>query len=293
VLEQHTRPIKLQQLPEALLGGELPSRSVVVTFDDGYADNLHNAKPLLESYNVPATVFLATGHIGCQREFWWDELDRLLLQPGTLPGTLRLSVNGANYRWELGQDAHYSEEAYRRLCNWRAWEDAPSLRHSLYRSLWELLHSLAATDRRKVLDELVKWACAEPVGRPGYRCLSPQEVFALVRGDLVDLGAHTVTHPALSALPLNSQRDEILRSRAQLQAITGRPTANFAYPYGRQCDYTTETVSMVREAGFACACCNFAGIVERSTDQFQLPRVHVEDWSGEELARRLSGWFDG
>jgi peptidoglycan/xylan/chitin deacetylase (PgdA/CDA1 family) len=293
VLKQRTRPIRLQQLSEVLLGGELPPRSVVVTFDDGYADNLHNVKPLLESYNVPATVFLATGHIGCQREFWWDELDRLLLQPGTLPGTLRLSINGASYRWELGQDAHYSEDAYRRHCNWRAWENAPSLRHSLYRSLWELLHPLAATERRKVLDELVKWACAEAVVRPGYRCLSLREVLALVQSDLIDLGAHTVTHPALSTLPLDSQRDEILRSNARLQAITGRPTASFAYPYGKQSDYTAETVSIVREAGFACACCNFAGVVERSTDRFQLPRVHVEDWDGEEFARRLSGWLDG
>ena len=48
VLRRHAQVIRLQQLSQALLDGSLPEKSVVVTFDDGYADNLHNAKPLLE-----------------------------------------------------------------------------------------------------------------------------------------------------------------------------------------------------------------------------------------------------
>ena len=56
----------LQQLAQGLQDGNLPHRSIVVTFDDGYAANLHNAKPLLERYDIPATVFLTTGCIGQQ-----------------------------------------------------------------------------------------------------------------------------------------------------------------------------------------------------------------------------------
>ena len=118
VLREHAHPITLQQLSQALLGGDLPDRSVVVTFDDGYADNLHSAKPMLERYGIPATVFLATGSIGREREFWWDELDRLLLQPGALPERLNLMVNGNTYRWELGEDVRYSEDASRRHRRW-------------------------------------------------------------------------------------------------------------------------------------------------------------------------------
>src|SRR3954471_4527910 len=112
IVRKHGRPMRLRQLVQALRDGNLPSRAVVVTFDDGYADNLYKAKPLLERYDIPATVFVVTCAIGREREFWWDDLERLLLQPGTLPETLHLCIDGSAYRWELGEAAHYSEVDY-------------------------------------------------------------------------------------------------------------------------------------------------------------------------------------
>lgn len=292
VLRKHTRPMRLQQLTQALQDGKCPHRSVVITFDDGYADNLYNAKPLLERYNIPATVFMTTGAVGHEREFWWDELERLLLQPGTLPETLHLSSNGSNYQWVLGEAAHYSEDAYQRHRCWYVDEeqDDPSPRHFLYRSLWQLLRPILEGERRKVLDELVAWAGAEPASRPTHRSLTLAEVFTLGQGELIEVGSHTVTHPSLSALSAASQRDEIQRSKARLEEIIGHPVISFAYPHG---DYTAETAAFVREAGFACACSSVADVIWRRTDRFQLPRVVVEDWDGEEFARRLEEWFHG
>ena len=110
VLRRHTQVIRLQELVDAVDAGAISQTSVVVTFDDGYADNLVNAKPLLERYGIPATIFLTTGYLNGKREFWWDELDRLLLQPGTLPVTLRLNVNGCMQEWDLGDAANYRGE---------------------------------------------------------------------------------------------------------------------------------------------------------------------------------------
>ena len=287
-LRLYAHPISLQQLYQGLREGNLPDRSVAITFDDGYADNLYNAKPLLERYAVPATVFLTTGYIGKEREFWWDELERLLLQPGTIPEVLSLTINGSTHRWKLGKAIYYSENDARRYHPWRAWKYLFSPRHRLYRTLWELLHPLTEGERQEVLDELLVWASSEPTARPTHRPLSTEEVVALAQGELVDVGAHTVTHPPLSTLPLVLQQDEVLRSKSRLEEILNRQVDGFAYPHG---DLSPETVGIVREAGFAYACSALDDVVVQSTDRFQLPRALVVDGDREKFATQLSTWF--
>src|SRR5947209_14606396 len=109
VIRRWGRTIQLGKLDQALQGVDRRRHMIIVTFDDGYADNLYNAKPLLERYDVPATTLIATGYMGCDREFWWDELERLFLQLGKLSETLCLNVNGSSYQWELGEVAHYTD----------------------------------------------------------------------------------------------------------------------------------------------------------------------------------------
>src|SRR5262249_54220566 len=118
VIRRYCIPMRLKELVEALRERKVPNRAVVVTFDDGYADNLHEAKPVLEHYEVPATVFVTAGQVGNRREFWWDDLDRVLLQPGTLPARLRLAMKGTAYECELGDAGTYTENDYRQHRDW-------------------------------------------------------------------------------------------------------------------------------------------------------------------------------
>jgi peptidoglycan/xylan/chitin deacetylase (PgdA/CDA1 family) len=294
VLRKVGRPMRLHHLVKDLREGKPPYRPFVVTFDDGYADNLYNAKPLLERYEIPATIFLTTGCMGQDREFWWDELDRLLLQPGRLPRALHLNIDGSIHDWDLGEAADYGEDVAQHHRNWRPWDKHdPSARQSLYRALYHLLRPLPADEQRKVLDDLLTWALAKPGGRPSYRPLTIQEILTLAQGDLVDIGSHTITHPVLSARPTATQREEIQQSKVHLEEILGCPVRNFAYPHGGQSDYTAETVALVREAGFACACSASANVVRRAADPFRLPRLHVQDWDGEKFSQLLSGCLDG
>ncbi len=289
VLRQLGRPTSLQDLSGGLHKGRVPRRAIVVTFDDGYADNFFNAKPLLEAHDVPATVFVTTGYSRTDREFWWDELERLFLQPGVLPGALRLDVNGQGHDWRLDAATDYDEALYRTHLGWRAWqEETPTPRHALYRSLWQMMHPLSDGERQAIRKALLAWAGASAAARPTHRAMTPEEIIELAQGGLIEVGCHTVTHPQLSALGAAAQRDEITRSKAELETILGRLVKSFAYPYGRECDYTRETVALVRGAGFDCACSTSAAPVMRGADPFQLPRVQVQDMNGEAFARLLS-----
>jgi peptidoglycan/xylan/chitin deacetylase (PgdA/CDA1 family) len=142
--------------------------------------------------------------------------------------------------------------------------------------------------RCKVLDDMALWAGAALLARPTHRVLSLEEVDALNQGDLIEIGAHTVTHPFLSAFPPSRQAEEIQQSKGYLENILGQPITMFSYPHG---DFTTDTISLITEAGFACACTVVAESVWSHSARYQLPRFEVQNWNGEEFARRLLRWF--
>ena len=292
MLRKYGDPIALRSLLPALQNGQRPLRAIGITFDDGYVDNLHDAKPLLERYDVPATVFVTSGYVGSEKEFWYDDLERLLLQPGILPETLGLKLNGSLHEWELNSAVHYDRDSYRSYAGWNiSQKDNPSPRHELYRSLFQTFLPLPDKQRRKLVDDLLIEAGVETSGRPTHRVLSPEEMIQLTDGALVEVGSHTVSHPMLSTLPTAAQAEEISQSKARLEEILGRRVTSFAYPYGGRSNYTEETVAAVRQAGFDCACAAFPGIIGRATDRWQLPRFLVRDWDGQEFAHRLSQWF--
>ncbi|MHC5830411.1 MAG: polysaccharide deacetylase family protein, partial [Nostoc sp.] len=114
-----------------------------------------------------------------------------------------------------------------------------------------------------------------------------EEICALGQGELVEIGAHTVTHPFLSAQSTELQRREIQQSKAALEEMLNRPVTSFSYPFG---NYTTETAALAQNSGFDCACSTVADIVWRQSDCFQLPRFGVENWNGEEFAKHLLRW---
>ena len=291
ILRQHAHPMELREMVRGLRENKLPRRAVAVTFDDGYADNLYNAKPILERHNVPATVYVSSGYVDTSREFVHDRLEGLFLQPGRLPQQLTLAIRGCTHHWDLGEEAYYSEEAYQRNRSWHVLKvEKPTPRQHVYRSLCQLVYALSDVERRSVLDALSVWAGTQSVCRPTYRALGADEIRILAKGGLVDIGAHTVAHPVLSALPSVDQRDEVKRSKVCLEEILGRPVTSFAYPYGARSDYTAETVAIVRDVGYDHACSNFEGLVRQGTDPWQLPRFLVRDWDGDKFASLLRKW---
>ena len=280
------RPVlSMRELVERLGDGTLPPGAVALTFDDGYADNLLNAKPLLERYDVPATVFVASGYVGAKRLFWWDRLQHLFLEPGILPRKLSIAVNGLWFERDLGDAAEYDGARYARHRSWRAGEPPPTTRHELYQSLWQILRPLPDSRQSDVLDQIAEWAGARSTYRKDERTISADELAALTRGGLVDIGAHTVTHPLLSALAESAQYQEISDCQKALENVAGGRVNCFAYPYG---DHSPATASIVARLGFAAALTADRQPASGHSLRFHLPRVVVDDLDGEGFSR----WLD-
>lgn len=291
VLRRHYRPLHLTELCRQLREGKVVRNAVVVTFDDGYADNLHEAKPLLERFDIPASVFVTTGKIESQDEFWWEELEGYLLQAEALPDSLSLTVGGKIYSWGLTGER---ESVFPRGVRWNvAMDVCPTPRHRVYRELAPVLRGLSSEDREAILQNLADWANVPRRPRDTHRTMRADEIVQLSAGGLVEIGAHTVTHPVLSLQPPEVQRREIEDSKRKLEAVLGRPVTTFAYPFGTPSDYNSETVTAVRQAGFSCACSNFPGWAVPGGSLYELPRYLVRDWGGDEFSRNLAQWDRG
>jgi peptidoglycan/xylan/chitin deacetylase (PgdA/CDA1 family) len=286
VVANRARIVSLTELTAGLVTST--DRTVVVTFDDGYADNLYAAKPILERFASPATVFVATASLDQAREFWWDALERILLQSGSLPPTLELPIGDQTLRWELGSACDLSPEEWLAGSTWRAWEPGPTPRQGLYLDVWNRIRPLPHHEQQSVLTRLADWAAVDLQPRPSHRIMSPAELGTLAADGLVEIGAHTVTHPLLPSLPASAQRVEIARSKQALETIVGRAVSSFAYPFGAHDD---TTVALVRECGFRVACTTTPAPAPADVDLLRLPRVGVQNWAPEEFRDRLSAWW--
>jgi peptidoglycan/xylan/chitin deacetylase (PgdA/CDA1 family) len=286
-LRRHRSVVPLAELHRRVVAGDVAPGTVAVTFDDGYVDNLLAAEPLLRQYDVPATVFVASGYTDRGVEFWWDELERIVLSPDDLPArmTIPLPNGGEPHTLDLGASAHYSLAAAAHHAHWRAYRsDPPTARHAAFLATWEQLVTLHDAEQWSALRSLLDAAGRAPAMRPSCRPMTAGEIGTLARGGVMEIGAHPLTHPALPALSPREQEREIRDGAAALEAILGHPVRGFSYPHGR---FTDDTVRIVRDAGFAYAC---AGVPSRGAalDPLTLGRIGAPDCDGDGLLAMLT-----
>lgn len=285
VVRRRYRPMPLTEMAALHRERRLPPNAVGISFDDGYADNLHDARPLCVRHDVPATVFVTAGMVGAAREFYWDELERVLLGPGTVPRELALRFGGREHRWSLGEDAVYRAESFERHRGFRVGDATPTRRHALYVELCSRLVRLSSAERESVLEAIRAWARVPASDRKLAHPMTADEVRSLVDGGLIEVGAHSATHQALPTLPPQEVAREIEHSKCRLEEIVDDRVVAFAYPHGQ---YDERSANTLRSSGFAYACSTVNRAIRPSADLYAMPRVFVKDWNGEQFAKRLA-----
>lgn len=248
-------------LPEAarrLAAGTLPARAACVTFDDGYANNLEVAAPILENLGLPATFFIAGGAV--DRGIMWNDL--VIEAIRRAPSALDCGPIG-------GEAVPLPDGAARAAA-------VPQVLGSMkYRPLEERWTAAVALYERNV------------EGPPPRLMMTREQVRDLARRGF-DVGGHTVSHPILATLPADEARREIAGSWQWVREVTGVAPRSFAYPNGRPGrDFGPEHAAMAREAGFEVAVTTEWGSARRGDDPMQLPRFTPWETDPAGLGSRL------
>lgn len=288
ILNKYTQPIKLHKIGQKTKSFNLRRREVVVTFDDGYADNYKNASPILQKYEIPTTFFITTGLINKKEEFWWDEIGRLILSDNALPNCFDLTIAGVRYSWQI--DSNKCEEMSEKDAVLKEIPKNNSIlsRARLHYVIWGILKTLSINDKKIILELIRLWTGSSKEARVDHLSMTTQELQSLSEINLFEIGGHTVNHPMLSNIALKDQENEISESKEFLEHLLNRTITSFAYPHG---EYSTQTLDILKRYNFTTACTVVPMKVNDSCDRYLLPRFGVLNWKGDEFERKINEWF--
>jgi peptidoglycan/xylan/chitin deacetylase (PgdA/CDA1 family)/glycosyltransferase involved in cell wall biosynthesis len=249
------RVIPLEDAIQALKKGNLPSRSVCITFDDGYRDWMNGVVPVLEKNNAHATFFITTG-----------QFDELPLWNERILHAIRYT-DCQNLDFKKYGLPEFSLE---------------NLKQKEY-TVFQLKKFLKYKDldfRKFFLQELEQQSNTLHLHMP---YMSRSDVRTL-HSKGFGIGAHTVSHPILSSCTVKAAYEEIAGSREELISIIKGPVNSFAYPNGiPEKDFTFEHSEMLEKAGYLYGFSTHNGVMTKQSSDWQIPRF--TPW-GKTKARR-------
>jgi len=293
VISRNFHPIPLKEMVNNLASGKIRDRTCVITIDDGYEDNYLHARPILEKLGVPATIFVSSGFTGTRREFWWDELDRLILRNQSLPDEIHISVNGTAHCWPVSEEEHNVGWHVQSTQTATAENHDRIARHKIYMDLCQLLQPMEAEHINGVLVQLREVTGDSGKARQKYIAMNMEQIRSLHQGGLIEIGAHTQSHANLAALSVSKQKMEIEGSKSDLETMLGSMVENFSYPFGTTQHYSGRSIKCTKNAGFSSAVTTYSGNTTRLTSAYEIPRRAVRDWNAETFERELEQYYSG
>jgi peptidoglycan/xylan/chitin deacetylase (PgdA/CDA1 family) len=244
--------VSLTEARRRLLEDDTHRRFAVITFDDGYRDNFDVAFPICKRLGAPMTIFVTTGFIEGRQAMWWFGLEAVLK-----------AVNEIAFEF---QTRYYRYRTRTTPDKYRA-----------FRELSELFMELTSAEQAPLMRLLgeragVDFACAS-----AEKLLTWQMITEMDRSGLVEFGAHTDQHLALSSVPTKEALADIERGRELLQRHLTHRVAHLAYPYGREAHAGVREFALSARLDFDTAVTTRHGTVsaEHKDDLHALPRLSM------------------
>jgi peptidoglycan/xylan/chitin deacetylase (PgdA/CDA1 family) len=249
-LIRRKRVIALSELVSMIqLGKRCSKESIVITFDDGYIDNLRIAAPILDHYGLSATLFLPTGYIDRRESQWVDQAYT----------TFNFRQNN-RFTWGERPETIFNL-------------NEPKQYAACYQAVCDSLLIASPSKRRMLLNELHRQL--NPCACPPSLTMSWDDARALVkRHKCFEIGAHSIEHTSMNTLIDCEARWELQGCYNRIKEEMGNPPRYFSFPYGRT---SARLRRLVAETGYEAAfgSAGAGPLVNEEIDLFALPRVEA------------------
>jgi peptidoglycan/xylan/chitin deacetylase (PgdA/CDA1 family) len=274
-LRRFLNPVTLEEFRSMILG-EAPwrPRTCLVTFDDGWFDNVEYALPILERTRVPAGIFVATGYVGTTDTFWQERLLRLLVTAWSRGDRSSAILKELDIAHVLSLPAEPAR-----------------------RELREFVSRMKSAPRSSVEDVIgrIRLSFGQQRHDSGDvgddRFMSWEQAAALQDSRFVEVESHTHSHTPLTSLSHAAAREELDRSRTELQARLAKQVRFLAYPNG---DHDLQIAALARDAGYELAFTTVPGWVAPGDDPLRLRRINVAEEGTASVPGflcRVLGWW--
>jgi peptidoglycan/xylan/chitin deacetylase (PgdA/CDA1 family) len=276
LIQKHYTFITMAEAISMLSGTEpLRENCVVVTFDDGYRNNLTHAWPILRSYKVPGIVFVAVGAVDGRECFWFDRLDYAVQQ----------------YVASGGRDIQLGDERIQIDASTR-----DRLRTSIKSIIFKIKGLSGSEAETMAIAEKTIAGLEQLTGKslndlvetdPWCGVMSWDDVKAAGDSGL-HIGSHTIGHARLSRLNESEIRWQLAESKRKIEDSMGQSCDFFCYPNG---SYNQDAPGLVREAGYSAAVTVQEGINYPGADLYQLKRLHLPQGQTPEESLAVTSGF--
>jgi len=246
-LADRFRIAPLDEVLEQLALGQLSEPTACITFDDGYANNLTHAAPILRRYSAPATIYLVSDLVGSDKLMWTTEIEYAILDSD--PEVLAKVDPAIDHL--LGLSPRDSRLTARRVK--------------------QHLKTVDNAERIRLCERVLAKVGGSRRDLTAFRFLTWDEVESLDAEGLFWFGGHTRSHPILPRASNAVVADEIVGCVTRLSALWHQSTT-FAYPNG---SFDDRVVRVLRDLNVKGGVTTVPGRYRSGTDPFRIPRILV------------------
>jgi peptidoglycan/xylan/chitin deacetylase (PgdA/CDA1 family) len=240
--------IPISELKQRMVEPNPAKPFAVLTFDDGYRDNVDHALPILRRHQAPFTIFVTTGFADGTSPLWWLDIADAI-------------ASGARLR--VGDHVFAAKTNTERL--------------AAFDAIYQIYLKQNGLDQAAFIRDLVLQSGIKERNWTKALCLDWDGLQGLASETLCTIGAHTVTHPLLAKMPADIARNEMARSKTLLEERLGVAVSHMAYPVGDPGAASDREFHLAAEIGYETAVTTRPGVIfaEHAAHAQALPRLSV------------------